>query len=153
MRYAAGRIGRCFVVRFEHGDDILEGLSALAEKEELAAAVFYLLGGLKEGRIVAGPEREEMPPEPVWREIAESHETVGVGTIFRHDGKPAIHFHGVYGKRDAVKAGCLRENAKAFIVMEAVVLEMEGIAAKRERDAISGMVLLDLKGSGTPETR
>ena len=32
--------------------------------------------------------------------------------------------------------------------MEAVVLEMEGIAAKRERDPLSGMVLLDLKGSG-----
>jgi uncharacterized protein len=142
MKYQTGRIGRVVVARFEDGDDILEGLTELATKEKIEAAAVYLVGGLTGARIVVGPEEEEMPPIPVWREIDESHETVGFGTIFWADGVPRIHLHAAFGKKDAVKSGCLRESAKAFIVMEAIVLEIEGVNAVRELDPVSGMVLL-----------
>lgn len=141
MRYQTGRIGRVIVARFEDGDEILGGLRDLAVKEDINAAVFYLVGGLTGGRIVVGPEEEEMPPVPVWRELAESHETVGVGTIF-WGGEPRIHFHGSYGKKETVKSGCLRETAHAFIVMEAIVMEITGVTAVRELDSLSGMMLL-----------
>jgi uncharacterized protein len=111
-------------------------------KEEIQAAVFYLVGGLTGGRIVVGPEEERMPPVPVWRELAESHETVGVGTIFWAEGEPRIHFHGAFGKKETVKSGCLRETAHAFIVMEAIVMEITGVTAVRELDPQSGMMLL-----------
>jgi predicted DNA-binding protein with PD1-like motif len=146
MEYEVGKIGRCMVVRFADGDDILAGLAEIAEKEGIRAAVFYLVGGLAGARIVVGPETDEMPPVPVWRTIDESHEMVGVGTIFPHDGKPAIHLHGAYGKRDSVKAGCMRGEARAFLVLEAVILEMEGITATREPDPVSGMTLLRIVG-------
>jgi uncharacterized protein len=142
MKYQTGGMGRVVVARFEDGDEILEGLRDLAVKEEIRAAVFYLVGGLTGGRIVVGPEEEEMPPVPVWRELAESHETVGVGTIFWGEGEPRIHFHGAYGKKETVKSGCLRESANAFIVMEAIVMEITGVMAVRELDPLSGMMLL-----------
>ena len=144
MKYQGGEVGRVFVVRFEEGDDILGGLTEIAAREGLRAAAFHLVGGMKKGRFVAGPEREEMPPIPIWREIDESHEIVGFGTIFLHDGKPKIHFHGAFGKRDVVKMGCLREGAEAFLVLEAIVLEITGTTAIREMDPESGMVLLKL---------
>jgi len=144
MQYQCGEIGRVFIVRFEDGDDVLEGLKDLSARERISAAAFHLVGGMKKGRFVAGPESESMPPVPVWRELSESHEIVGFGTIFLHEGLPKVHFHGAFGKRDTVKAGCLREGSEAFLVLEAVVLEITGTTAVRELDPESGMALLKL---------
>lgn len=144
MKYQCGTVGRVFVVRFEDGDNVLGGLVDLARKESIRAASFHLVGGLKKGRFVVGPERDEMPPVPIWRELDESHEIVGFGTIFPQGDEPKVHLHGVYGKRDNVRTGCLRESAEAFLVLEAVVTEITGITAARELDQASGMVLLKL---------
>jgi predicted DNA-binding protein with PD1-like motif len=144
MKYASGQIGRVFVVRFEDGDDVLGGLVDLAKKEGLRSAAFHLVGGMRKGRFVTGPEKEEMPPVPIWRSLCESHEVTGFGTIFREGEEPKVHFHGAFGKRDAVRVGCLREDAETFLVLEAVVMELTGIDAVRERDQQSGMVLLKL---------
>jgi predicted DNA-binding protein with PD1-like motif len=144
MKYATGSVGRCIVVRFEDGDDVLEGIRGLAKKEQIRSAVFYLVGGLKGGRLVVGPETEEMPPRPVWRGLTESHEVFGIGTVFWQGEEPKIHLHGAFGKQDSVKAGCLRESTETFLILEAVILELQGIDATRELDPVSGMVLLKL---------
>ncbi len=144
MKYEVGRLGRVIVMRFEDGDDILNGLAEMAVKEEIRAAVFYLVGGLTDARIVVGPEEDIMPPVPVWKELTESHEAMGVGTIFWGEGEPRIHFHGAYGKKDSVKSGCLRERGRAFIVMEAIVMEITGVEAARKVDRKSGMMLLKI---------
>ncbi len=83
-----------------------------------------------------------MPPQPVWRELTESHEAVGFGTIFWQGEQPKVHFHGVYGKRDSVRAGCLREGSEAFLVLEAVITEILGVDVGRELDPLSEMVLM-----------
>ncbi len=142
MKYQCGKMGRVFVVRFEEGDDVLAGLVDMASREGIGAAAFHLVGGMKRGRFVVGPEREELPPVPVWREFGESHEILGFGTIFRHGDQPKVHFHGAFGKKDAVRVGCLREASEAFLVLEAVVQEIVGVTARREMDLVSGMVLL-----------
>jgi predicted DNA-binding protein with PD1-like motif len=144
MKYQTGRVGRTFVVRFEDKDKFLESVVELARKEKIRSAVFFAVGGITEAKIVVGPEKEELPPNPVWRELTESHEAVGVGTIFWQGDEPKIHFHGAYGKKDSVKVGCLREAADTFIVLEAVILEIEGIDAVRALDPLSNMVLLKL---------
>ncbi len=144
MKYKIGQIGRIVIARFEDGDDVIDGLSKIARQEEIRAAVFYLVGGMKAGRFVVGPEKEELPPVPIWRELKESHEVVGLGTIFWQGDSPKIHFHGVYGKRDDVRMGCLREGSETFLVLEAIVIEIKGTDAVRELDPISNMVLLKL---------
>jgi len=144
MEYQVGKPGRIVVVRFGDGDDVLGGLADIARRENIRAACFNLVGGLKRGRYVVGPESEEMPPRPVWRELAESHEAVGFGTIFWQGDEPRVHFHGAYGKRESVKAGCMREGSEAFLVLEVVITEILEVAAVREHDPASGMVLLRL---------
>lgn len=144
MKYQVGRTGRIVVARFEDNDDVLENLAGAAEKENIKSAVFYLVGGMKEGKIVVGPEKEVFPPVPVWHEFDESHEIFGVGTIFPFEGKPKIHFHGAFGKKEKVRVGCLREKSKTFLVLEAVIIEIEGITAVREADPSSGLTLLKL---------
>jgi predicted DNA-binding protein with PD1-like motif len=145
MIYQTGRAGRIVIVRFSDGDDVLAGLAEIVRKENIRAASFNLVGGMKKGRFVVGPESEDMPPVPVWRELAESHEAVGFGTIFWQGDQPKVHFHGAYGKHDSVKAGCMREGNEAFLVLEAVVTEILDVDAVRELDPASGMVLLRLR--------
>lgn len=145
MEYRTGKPGRIIVVRFGDGDDVLGGLSDICRKENLRAACFSLVGGMKRGRYVVGPETEAMPPVPVWRTLDESHEAVGFGTVFWQDDQPKVHFHGAYGKRDSVKAGCLREGSEAFLVLEAVITEIQDVDVVRELDPESGMALLKLR--------
>ena len=144
MEYRVGKTARVVLARFEDKEDILENITGIARKENIRSAVLYLIGGIKKGRVVVGPEEEKLPPEPVWREINESSEVVGIGTIFWEGEEPKIHFHGAFGKRDMVRVGCLRGNSETFLVLEAVIMEIEGINAKRELDPASGLVLLKL---------
>jgi len=144
MQYRIGRTGRIIVARFGDGDDVLGGLADICRRENLRAASFNLVGGMKRGRFVVGPQSEEMPPVPEWRGLDESHEAVGFGTIFWQGDQPRVHFHGAFGKRDSVKAGCLREASQAFLVLEAVITEILDVDAVREFDPASGMVLLKL---------
>lgn len=144
MKYQVGKTGRVVVARFEDHEDILGSLTSIVKKEDIKAGILYLLGGMREGKIVVGPEKDIIPPVPVWRELGESHEVVGVGTIFYQGDEPKIHFHGAFGKKEMVKVGCLREKAETFLVLEAVIIEIEGINAVREFDPASGLTLLKL---------
>jgi uncharacterized protein len=144
MKYQTGKTGRVIVARFEDRDDILENIAQIAKKENIRGALLYLVGGIRKGRIVVGPKKEEFPPEPVWKEISESHEVVGTGTIFWEGDEPKIHFHGAFGKKEMVKVGCLRGASETFLVLEAIIIEIEGIDARRELDPVSGLTLLRL---------
>ena len=144
MKYQVGRTGRVIVARFEDREDIIEGIAAIAKKENIRRAVFNLIGGIKAGRIVVGPEEETLPPKPVWRDIRESTEVIGIGTIFWQENEPKIHLHGSFGKRDTVKVGCLRGTSETFLVLEVTIIEIDGIDAMRELDKQSGLVLLKL---------
>jgi len=146
MKYQVGEVGRIVLARFEDGEEILGNLADIARKENIRASVFYLLGGITDARIVVGPDNDKVrPPEPVWKDIMESHETLGIGTIFWYQEEPRIHFHGAYGKFDSVKAGCLRDKGKTFIVMEAIIVEIKGVNAVRDLDIMTDMVLLKLR--------
>lgn len=142
MNYQVGKPGRIVVARFGDGDDMLAGLAHICRTENIRAACFNVVGGMKGGRFVVGPETEEMPPRPVWRELSESHEATGFGTIFWEADQPKVHFHGAYAKRDSVKAGCLREGSEAFLVLEAVITEILDVDIVRELDPVSRMVLV-----------
>ncbi|MDP2755783.1 MAG: DUF296 domain-containing protein [Nitrospirota bacterium] len=144
MKYQVGEIGRVIVARFEDREDALKNIADIAKKENIRSAVFYLIGGLRQGRVVVGPEKEELPPKPVWKEIKESHEVLGIGTIFWQEDDPKIHFHGAFGKKDMIKVGCLRETSETFLVIEAIIIEIEGVTARRELDQASGLTLLKL---------
>jgi uncharacterized protein len=145
MEYQTGTLGRVVVARFAHGDDVLAGLAEVARRENIRVASFHLVGALRSGRYVVGPESEELPPVPVWRQLQESHEAVGFGTIYWQGDSPRVHFHGTYGKGDQVRMGCLREEMQTFLILEAVIMEILGVHARRELDPTSGMLLMQLQ--------
>ncbi len=145
MEYRVGTVGRVIVARFGDGDDLLGGLAEIARTEQIKAAAFSVVGGMKGGRYVVGPEGDEMPPRPVWRQLHDNREAVGFGTVFWLDDQPKVHFHGVYGRGDSVMAGCMREASEVFLVLEVVITELLNLDAVRELDPASGFALLQFR--------
>ncbi len=142
MQYQKGQTGRVFIVKFEDKENPLQEITELAKKENIRSAIFWLIGGLKGGRFVVGPKTDELPPEPIWREISDNNEILGIGTIFWHKDEPKIHIHGVYTREYNVKMGFLREKAEVFLILEAVIMEIIDVNVTRELDERSKMVLL-----------
>ncbi|MCE5194613.1 MAG: DUF296 domain-containing protein [Nitrospiraceae bacterium] len=144
MKYQIGKTGRVVIARFEDHEDVLGNIVNISKKENIKSGVVYIVGGMREGGIVVGPDKDVVPPVPVWKNLREVHEVVGFGTIFCQDNEPKVHLHGAFGKKDMVKVGCLREKSETFLVLEAVIIEIDGVNAVREFDPESGLTLLKL---------
>jgi len=138
MQYAQGKIGRVFIVNFEHGDDLLKEIERLAEREGLSFGVITFLGALAEGDIVTGPKSMKLPAKPVWRSFNNAMETVGFGTFTRKNNDTAIHIHASFGKGAKALTGCLRKKSKVFITVEALITEIKGVEAARVLDRRTG---------------
>lgn len=144
MHYQIGRQGRIFLCRLEDGEDLLKTLIDLSKKEDISSAFFLVLGAMRNGSIVCGPEKDEIPPKPVYETLKESHEVTGSGTIFLKNNEPMVHFHGAFGKGKSSKVGCLRNYGKTFLLLEVIIVEIDGVHAERQFDPKSGMYLLNV---------
>jgi predicted DNA-binding protein with PD1-like motif len=138
MEYSKGNIGRVFTVRIDTGEDLLEELEGLAEKEEITSAVFTLLGAVRKAKLVVGPKENVIPPETMWVNYSEPYEVIGIGNIFLEEGKPKIHLHTAAGRGDDANVGCLRGESEAFMVLEVFIMEISGMNAERAFDASKG---------------
>lgn len=144
MKYAQGSIGRVFILRFEDKDDLLAEMKRLASRENIRAASIMLLGGMRSAGIVSGPKEPVIPPEPMWVGFDDGREVVGIGTLFWKDNEPAIHLHSAVGRGKETFVGCVRKDSSVFLVVEAVVTEITGMAAKKVEDKDTGLVMLEL---------
>ena len=144
MKYTQGEVGRVFVARVEHGDDLLGELKQLVQKEQVEAGVFYVIGALKEAALVTGPEKCVLPPTPMWRKFDDCREIIGIGTMFMDEEEPVFHLHGTLGRGDTTLMGCIRGESEVYLVAEVVLLEMTGTCAVKELDPASGLKMLKL---------
>ena len=133
MDYRKGSIGRVFVVRIDHGEDLLIELSSLALKENITSAFFTVLGGLEKADLVIGPKESVVPPVEIWSAFEEGHQIVGAGNIFRENGTPRIHLHGVAGNTKEITMGCIRKTARVYMYLDVFIIEMD-IPARRVFD-------------------
>lgn len=134
MDYAVGTIGRIFLARIDHGENPIEELRKLAVKEEINQANITLLGAIGDARFVSGPKEKKLPPEIIWTELDDVHEILGIGNILWEENEPKIHLHTSFGNKKGTKLGCLREEAKTYIVIEAMIIEITGFNAERRHN-------------------
>jgi predicted DNA-binding protein with PD1-like motif len=131
MEYRKGTVGRVFSVRFDEGDLFLEEFIELIKKENIRQGWFHILGGLREADVVTGPKEPTMPPDPVWREVRGAREVMGTGSIFWDDNEPKIHLHAAMGHHGDTLTACVRKGTKVYLVLEVMIIEMEGFDAGR----------------------
>ncbi|HEY9247173.1 MAG TPA: DUF296 domain-containing protein [Candidatus Methanoperedens sp.] len=133
MDYSKGSIGRLFVARIDHGEDLLVEISDLAIKEDIRSAFFILLGAVGRAQLVTGPKEKSVSPGIVWSQFNDAREIVGIGNIFWENGTPRVHLHGSAGNSKEVVTGCIRKEALVFMVIEIFIMEID-ISAEREFD-------------------
>ena len=144
MRYTKGQVGRVFVARLEDGESIYEAVEEIARRESIQAASVMAVGGMRKGKVVTGPENPTGKVVPHYEEFDDARELLGVGTLFRQEGKPSLHFHAGIGKGDSALVGCPRAGMSVYLVLEVIVTELVGLEAKRAYDEGSGLNLLKL---------
>jgi len=131
MDYRTAGIGRVFVIRFDHDDDVLAGIERLVRDERVRAAWFHLFGGIIEAEVVTGPKEPVVPPEPVWDRVEGAHEVVGLGSVFWDGDTPRIHCHTIFGHHGRTLCACTRRRARVYLVIEAYLVEITGCEASR----------------------
>ena len=141
MKYASGTCGRVFYLHIEHGEELYPTLTTFVRVHEIRSGLIHLIGGIRKGRIVAGPKEDILPYEALWEPVEMVHEIIGTGFIRKGEDGPAVHIHISAGKGDRAVTGCLRDLSKVFIIIEAVIIEFTGIELPMVFDKVTGIPL------------
>ncbi len=144
MKYSQGAFGRVFVLKFDDRDNLLEEIKRVAVKEDIRAGTVMLLGGIRSAGIVTGPREAVIPPDPMWANVNDCREVVGIGTLFWKGDEPALHLHAALGREKETYTGCIRRDTSVYLVVEAVIAEIAGINARKVLDEKSGVTMLEL---------
>jgi predicted DNA-binding protein with PD1-like motif len=132
---------RTFVVVFDKGDEVVEGLTDFAGRERLRASHLTAIGALRD--VVLGyfdPAAREYRKLPL-KEQVEVLSLLGVITL---DGeKPKLHAHIVVGQADGNARGGHLLEAHVWPTLEVVVEELPK-HLQRRTDPETGLALIDL---------
>ncbi len=142
MDYRTGRVGRVITIRFDHGEDFLEGLKEIVLKEKITNGWFQLIGALDRAGVVTGPKEPVVPPDAIWKNIDEVREIVGSGSVYMDgsaDNTPKIHLHGAMGHDRETITACIRKNSRVYLLLEVILFELYGIEAVRSWDEVTGI--------------
>ncbi|MEI7542941.1 MAG: DUF296 domain-containing protein [bacterium] len=142
MKYSSAKIGRTFVIKFENKDNIVTALERLVKKEKIKTGFFVFLGGLEKGNIVCGPKKAIIPPVPNKVAFKDAWEVFGTGSVFEGKTGPQIHLHTSMGKKLKTLTGCIKQKTEVFITLEAFLIELKGIKARKEIDEVTGINMI-----------
>jgi predicted DNA-binding protein with PD1-like motif len=145
MQYSEGSLGRVFVLRMDHGEDLIEMLQRFVSHKGIESCMVLFIGALLEGRAVTGPEHSAIPPIPHSETFEGAWESFGMATVYPSAQGPKIHIHSALGRGREALAGCIRERAKIYLIVEAVLFEFSGLEAKRSWDENMELQMLALK--------
>ena len=144
MQYSEGSLGRVFVLRMDDGEDILESIQKFVKEKCIGSGMMLFLGAMLDGRAVTGPEKPVIPPVPHFEAFDSAWEVFGMATIYPSTEGPKIHMHSSMGRGRAALVGCIRGKASVYLIVEAVLIEFNGLDARRELDERTGLYLLSL---------
>ncbi len=143
MEYTTGAVGRCVCIRLHENDDVYDSIQKVAEKEGVDSAAVFVIGGVKNGSVVAGPiDQDERPLKTIVKKFEDAREIAGIGTLFKNEaGEVKLHLHASIGKGSEPIVGCPRLGLDCWLVTEVIILELLGLNAVRAKEG-SGLELL-----------
>lgn len=142
MKAQEGKLGRVFILAFDHEEEILGPLKKFVKEKNIKAGFIHLLGALQNAEIVCGPKETKLPPEPIRKKIKEAQEVIAIGSIFWEGQEPKIHLHAALGRGEKAFLGCIRKAAKVFITIEAMIQEVTDINFEKKLDPRTGLSTL-----------
>jgi len=109
-------------------DDIL----AIAKTEQIFTARVEAIGGVEELRLAYFNRRTKRYEEHDFKEFLEV--TGILGNVTLKDGKPFLHIHGTFGRRDLSALAGHVMTAKVFPLLEVVITPTKNRALRRFDD-------------------
>jgi uncharacterized protein len=142
-----GKTGRVFVLKLENGDIIPDCIEKFATEKCVRSALCILIGAIGAGRLVVGPERDDLRPvQPMFYALEGVHEIAAVGSIFPAEGGTSrLHMHGALGRGTVARTGCVRPGLEVWELGEAIIMEIVGIDMVRKSDPGTGFEVLSAK--------
>src|SRR5208337_4076528 len=141
MQYAEGKPGRIFLMRIDHGEDLIETIRDFIVRHAVHCGYVRFIGALEYGQVVTGPEEAVLPPEPHFETFSGGWEVVGLATITPGEDGPHLHLHASLGKGNRVLTGCLRGTVTTYIIVEAVITEVLDVEMHRAPDQVTKLIL------------
>ncbi len=131
---------RRFVLRFDQGEDVVEGLVDFATKQGSKAAAFHGIGSCRELELgYFNAHLKEYRRKPMFEDM----EIISLnGNVSLLDGKPAVHMHGMFGRTDFSVAGGHVFKLVVQATCEIFLIQMEGEMSRKKSEEI-GLNLLD----------
>lgn len=137
------RFGDRYIVRLESGEAVFETLIAFLQAEDVEFSSVSAAGAVR--AVTLGYWNAETK-QYEYRDVEEQLEVVSFqGNSSLKDGKPFLHIHGVFGRRDFTVYGGHVKEARVHPTLE-VWLRTEDVPVRRAHDEASGLDLLDLPG-------
>lgn len=126
MQYSEGKTGRVFTLKLHEGDPVYNSIKLLATNEKLERAVLWIIGGVKNGKVIVGPEdSDERPIKPLHIAFKEAHEILATGTLFPdEENQPSLHIHSALGRNGTTITGCPRINLESWLITEIIIMEI-----------------------------
>jgi uncharacterized protein len=111
------------------GQKVPESIIAIAYKEKIKTARVEAIGGVNELRLAYFDHERKKYEEHDFHEFLEV--TGILGNITTKDGKPFLHAHGTFGRRDLSVLGGHFVSATVFPLMEVVITPTKNSAVRR----------------------
>lgn len=138
------QFGERYVVRFESGERAISALTRFLTNQHIEFANISAAGAVSGVRLAywnAGSKKYEE------RDFAEQLEIVSFqGNSSLKDGKPFLHVHGVFARRDFSTLGGHVKELHVHPTLE-LWLRTEDVPVRRVHDPTTGLDLLDLPES------
>ena len=142
--------GRTFVLAFEPGEKVMEGLRRFAVEQNVRGAWLSGLGALRDAEL---GWLDTASRSYVTRKFPDTMELVSLaGNVGRAGGEAAVHAHAALAGRDLAVVGGHLVEAVCAVTVEMEVRET-GFPLDRALDGRFGLKLLDFgseRGAGSP---
>ena len=135
------KFGDTYLVRIDLGEDILNSLECLCEKEKIGLARVEAIGAANHAVLGVYDLAEQAYHREELDRFMEI--TSLTGNVTRKDGKPYLHLHGTFADRDHVIHGGHVLEATVGATCEMFVTVLPG-EAERVRDERLGINLIGL---------
>ena len=126
------------------GTSLVEGILDIARKERIKTARVEAIGTVNELRLGYYNSRTKRYEEHRFREQLEV--TGLLGNITLKDGKPFLHVHATFGRKDASVVGGHVISATVFPLLEVVITATENTARRRFDEALGSNIIYKTEG-------
>lgn len=127
------------LLRFDMDEDVLKLLASFSQENHIAAGSFSALGAAREVTIAYyNLETKQYEDHTFAEDLEILNSTGNIGVL---DGKPAIHCHGIFGRKDCSTIGGHIKKLIVSATCELTLTILDG-TLKRSFDEKTGLNLL-----------